>query len=191
MRYGAKIIRMYRTGAEQACYTQECYQCNALQNQSLRVNTGRHQHSKNLLVSWLTPRWVSIESRESLLTNDNYQVSRYDPHWKPMYIQCLPCHIPVSISMLIKNRLQIQHCSVHCDCQNGYIQLGQSVHPADCWCQSRQVLILPSQKYHNDCVVFPGCPRLTRQATTAAPHHHWWHITILNWASIHTLMSIY
>ena len=72
MRYGAKIIRMYRTGAEQACYTQESYQCNALQNQSLRVNTGRHQHSKNLLVSWLTPRWVSIESRESLLTNDNY-----------------------------------------------------------------------------------------------------------------------
>ena len=72
MRYGAKIIRMYRTGAEQACYTQESYQCNALQNQSLRVNTGRHQHSKNLLASWLTPRWVSIESRESLLTNDNY-----------------------------------------------------------------------------------------------------------------------
>ena len=26
MRYGAKIIRMYRTGAEQACYTHDSYQ---------------------------------------------------------------------------------------------------------------------------------------------------------------------
>ena len=25
----------------------------------------------------------------------NTPVSQYDPHWKPMYIQCLPCHIQV------------------------------------------------------------------------------------------------
>ena len=97
------------------------------------------------------------------------------------------------ISMLIKNRISKRsiYCSVHCDCQNGYVQLGQSVHPADSWCQSRQVLIPAESIMNDDCVVSTGCPRLTRQATTAAPHHHWWPTTILNLASIFTLLSIY
>ena len=25
------------------------------------------------------------------------QVSEYDPHWRPMYMQCLPCHISYSV----------------------------------------------------------------------------------------------
>ena len=25
------------------------------------------------------------------------QVSEYDPHWRPMYVQCLPCHISYSV----------------------------------------------------------------------------------------------
>ena len=25
------------------------------------------------------------------------KVSEYDPHWRPMYMQCLPCHISYSV----------------------------------------------------------------------------------------------
>ena len=36
-------------------------------------------------------------------------VSQYDPHWKPMFIQCLPCHIQVHDQL--QHQYHLRHCS--------------------------------------------------------------------------------